>query len=371
MKEYFSNLDPLRFVAILFIFTVHFFFIIPLSGLEFAGIPLQNIAFNIGETGFTFFCVLSGFLNAYLIMAEMGRKQGQINVKKFYIRRILRIWPLYFAFILFFLGIFPHLNERFFHLHIELPSPFYFIFYLVNFKIDAIQDDALPVYSNLWTISLEEQFYVFLPWVLLFFKGRYNWLYAILLSIFIVSNYLLFPEFEKFFFHTLCLTSDFCIGIFLAHQANSGSKFFTWFKQWPWWARMLPYALVLVIFFFSHFGDLLYTTSPNLFIYIAEKLILGMALGMIIMDQCFSTRAIFRLGEYRYLVYLGQISFGLYIFHDLGIFLGCRLVFSDDFYFPGIIGVAFVASLLIAIAFAIISYHCFEKYFLKWKEKFY
>jgi peptidoglycan/LPS O-acetylase OafA/YrhL len=78
-KVYFPNLNGLRFFAAFSVMLYHFF-----------GEGLIN-----GHYGVVLFFVLSGFLITYLLFEEK-EKFGKIEIKKFYFRRILRIWPLYY-----------------------------------------------------------------------------------------------------------------------------------------------------------------------------------------------------------------------------------------------------------------------------------
>src|SRR5450432_318525 len=100
-KVFFPNLDGLRSLAFLMVFFQH--------GLlnSFSYLPVRNaflqrfiIMICDGETGVSIFFVLSGFLITYLLLAESDR-YGKIHPGYFYLRRTLRIWPLYYLVITF------------------------------------------------------------------------------------------------------------------------------------------------------------------------------------------------------------------------------------------------------------------------------
>ena len=116
MKVYFKGLDTLRAIAALVVVIGH----IELQKKEI-GIPnLINhpyIRLASGHIGVVLFFVLSGFLITYLLAKEK-EKAGKIAFKKFYIRRIFRIWPLYYLILLLSFLFFPHSN----------PPLFYFLF---------------------------------------------------------------------------------------------------------------------------------------------------------------------------------------------------------------------------------------------------
>ena len=96
MKVYFKNLDGIRFF---------FFFLVLLHHAQFFKdiheVPLSSVfsayLVQAGKMGVNLFFVLSGFLISYLLFSEK-MKTGTVSLKKFYIRRALRIWPLYFAY---------------------------------------------------------------------------------------------------------------------------------------------------------------------------------------------------------------------------------------------------------------------------------
>ncbi len=110
-RVYFKNLDAIRFYAALMVFFQHTFKAVfdylPDGWLVFR--KTIGFFFN-GGLGVSIFFVLSGFLITYLIIEEHNFS-GKINVKKFYIRRFLRIWPLYFSVVIFSFIIYPGLKE--------------------------------------------------------------------------------------------------------------------------------------------------------------------------------------------------------------------------------------------------------------------
>src|SRR5690242_21110861 len=96
MKIYFKNLDGMCFFAAFLVILHHaqFFKDINPTPLSSVFSPYLEQA---GKMGVNLFFVLSGFLISYLLFAER-QATGTISLKKFYIRRALRIWPLYYAY---------------------------------------------------------------------------------------------------------------------------------------------------------------------------------------------------------------------------------------------------------------------------------
>ena len=90
---FFPGLNGLRFFAALFVLITHLELFKHLNG--FPDIWNNPLILSFGSIGVDLFFVLSGFLITYLLLAEKGAT-GDISLKQFYIRRMLRIWPLYF-----------------------------------------------------------------------------------------------------------------------------------------------------------------------------------------------------------------------------------------------------------------------------------
>lgn len=89
-RRHFHTFDAMRFFACFKVFLLH----LPLTAF-----PLFNFIRSGGGIGVQFFFVLSGFLITYIILND--KKHHQFNLKKFFAKRILRIWPLFYLMILF------------------------------------------------------------------------------------------------------------------------------------------------------------------------------------------------------------------------------------------------------------------------------
>jgi len=109
MKEYtlyLPGLNGLRAFAALSVVFAH----ISQKGIAEFGL-LKILAYPIADFGVTLFFVISGFLITYLLLMELN-KNKDIDIKKFYIRRILRIWPIYYLFIVICIGTFVILGRQ-------------------------------------------------------------------------------------------------------------------------------------------------------------------------------------------------------------------------------------------------------------------
>ena len=160
-KPYFQGLDALRFFAATLVIFHHIEQYKYWSGKE----SLWGNGFidSLGHNPVSFFFVLSGFLITYLLLNE-NDKQGKINIPFFYLKRILRIWPLYFLIALIALFIVPLFSDNSFSQLPVLNDPlslFALLFMLPNLL--RVSFPTLIGANQLWSVGIEEQFYAFWP----------------------------------------------------------------------------------------------------------------------------------------------------------------------------------------------------------------
>ncbi|MFT5306585.1 MAG: peptidoglycan/LPS O-acetylase OafA/YrhL, partial [Chitinophagales bacterium] len=175
-RIYFENLDGLRFLCFLSVFFFHSFH------TEYEAISGSAIyhffkvdIFGNGNIGVNFFFVLSGFLITFLLIEEK-KLNGQINLKKFWIRRMLRIWPLFYFCVLFGFYIFPILKTMFGQVPNETANIGYYLLFLNNFDFinNGIPDSSML--GLLWSVAIEEQFYLVWPIILFLLPIKRYWM---------------------------------------------------------------------------------------------------------------------------------------------------------------------------------------------------
>jgi len=133
-----GGLNSIRFIGFFILFILHFY------GLHKLGSEVVSLFFT-----------LSSFLLTYLLMNEL-EETGMFSIKNFFIRRSLRIFPLYFSILFFAFVILPNLAESV-NYSIKLPEkPWYYWLFIGNYE----NSDHLYALKFLWTISVEEQFYL-------------------------------------------------------------------------------------------------------------------------------------------------------------------------------------------------------------------
>ena len=165
---YFPNLNGVRFIAAFSVLIHHTEQIKYLMGLEnnYGNFFIKNL----GKLGVGLFFVLSGFLITYLLLSEKQRR-GDISTKDFYIRRILRIWPLYFIIVILGFFVFPNIpifneplrDQYYFDADFFKRLPFFLLF-LPNLGFVFYRSPYLC--AQTWSVGVEEQFYAIWPWII-------------------------------------------------------------------------------------------------------------------------------------------------------------------------------------------------------------
>ncbi len=323
---------------------------------------------NLGHHGVMIFFVLSGFLITYLLLKEK-QATATINIKKFYARRILRIWPLYFLIVLLGFFIFPHIiNPVFFPVK---TNPYFFekltltVFFLPNVVL-FIYGSIFSI-GVLWSIGTEEQFYIAWPHVLK--KVGQQKLFRIFLSILMAIVLIKLacfammtdqPSFKNkivfIVFHSLEYDAM-VIGGIVALAYHCG---FAWTKYLHS-KKIQICALVLLFTLYFLWPDAGPVTNL-IFCPLYAILILNIAIG---------TNSIIRLTN-PVLNYLGTISYGIYLFHSIAvatvIIVLNKYGFNFSSWFTNLL--LYIGASGATILISSLSYRLFESPVLKFKSKF-
>jgi peptidoglycan/LPS O-acetylase OafA/YrhL len=371
-RQYFENLDALRFLAFLFIFLGH--------GLKTdSEVVLQSGVYQnfehwikiLGQTGFSFAFVLSGYINTWVILEE--KKVYQVFTPwKYYVRRALRIWPLYFLVLLIGFVIIPIILNLAGVDYSEQGNPLYFILFIGNFYLIEHGWTHSPIISVLWSVSVEEQFYLFWPFALLLFWRFRALLLLVLAGLFIATTYVYYDTDVNLWFHSLFLLADIGAGAlfaFISFQKNWG---FEWLTNRPKWFNGLMYLIFASILFNYReiFDAGLWDGASMLVI---EKLVITIFLSYFIFEQNFGRHSLIKFGRFKWVSYFGVISYGLFCFHEIGLISGHLILEKTALSgspWAHIILKPFIAFLLVW-PIAALSWNYFEKPFLKLKRHFY
>jgi len=149
------ELDTLRFFAFLMVFLFHAFDNYP----AWHGGTFDRIR-DIGSRGVDLFFALSAYLITELLLRER-RVLGSISLRSFYARRVLRIWPLYYSFLLFAFFVVPHFRWQ---EHFPWTARLLYLAFLGSWR-GLLRDSVNSVAMILWSVSVEEQFYLSWPFL--------------------------------------------------------------------------------------------------------------------------------------------------------------------------------------------------------------
>ena len=337
-----------------------------------------------GYIGVIFFFVLSGFLITYLVLEEK-RVSNDVSIKKFYMRRILRIWPLYYFIV--FLGFFilHHIpvfevisqeDEFFEHYVLNLLS---FLFLLPNLGF-ALVMEAVPNLGHLWSIGVEEQFYLFWPVLLKFSKKptRTIWLFLIGLISFKILSFVFIniffpqppPDPDLMIFSPVESYKRFIGSLKFEAMAIGGiGACWVFYKRhellklvYPktvQWASLLAIPAIVLL------------TPVKM--YSALYMLFSLPFLVIILNVATNPECVYRL-QGPVLNYLGKISYGIYMYHLICIAFVFH-VLDNWIGFPLCLegwhsSLLYAFSIPLTIGVSAISYHFLEYPFIRKKRAF-
>lgn len=312
-----------------------------------------------------YFFVLSSFLISIIILEERTQT-SDFNMINFIVRRALRVWPLYFlivaiGYLVFYTAILS--NSEISPLP---PFPYLFLF-LVNFYIISHGSEFLFFIAFLWSISVEEQFYLLWSFCMKYINKYFSQFCIFLIIISLIFRYIYIDNSTSLFFHTVSAFGNFGIGGLLAHFMFTRKNFI--FITAGLSAKIVAFIYLVLLLLIAFYHQLMEIEIFRLF----SRLIYSLFFAYIILEQSSGKHKIFSFGKFPVFDYLGKISYGLYCFHGVVITVLLQLM---PFLFPSqsLIHVFLLFPLiifLITILLSHISYRYFEAYFLGLKNKFY
>ena len=354
-RFYRPELDVLRFLAFTMVFLDH---ALPYDGVFADGRLLGSFRYA-GGFGVCVFFMLSSFLITDLLEREHAVTHT-IQLRAFYVRRILRIWPLYFAFLFFdfFLQQIRHTNG------FPVGKLLAFLLLAGNWWAGRFGDQHYTPSAPLWSISVEEQFYLVWPSFRKYVgrQGSIILAAAMLVVSYVVLARLCHAGAQNIWPNTFVQFQFFSTGALLSFALRGRTPQLSTAARLALFAGGIGTLIASPQLFltrgltFAHFG-------PGYFL---------VNVGCVLIFLSLLGES--RLGKWRILTYLGRISYGLYVFHWM-ILLGTQKVslvlVSHHLVPPAVaLGLRMIVAFLLTVILAALSYRFFEAPILRYKKRF-
>jgi peptidoglycan/LPS O-acetylase OafA/YrhL len=329
-RTYYPELDGVRAIAALMVMAFHF----PQAG--YSGYKM-----SLGQTGVDLFFVLSGFLiTTILLSSPLG---DWYEIRNFYIRRVLRIFPLYYGFLILasIMGGMVSLS---------------FWIYLQNIAM-AIHLPGTHGPPYFWSLAVEEQFYLVWPFLILFLPRR--WLAVAMwgaVGMSVTLRVLLIHSSLESFYFTFSRLDGLASGGLLALYNRDGEL-----------SRRRPVLLGLAAISVIALGIGWKVTQGQPVFWVQPMKISSATglyaafVGLLLTSSGTAAHRFLRSNPMRA---IGRVSYGLYVYHPV------ILDFTRPYLarLPFILNVAISFAAVYSVSF--ISFHVFEKRFTDMKQKF-
>ncbi len=361
--KYFKELNSLRFIGFIGIFFGHVFFS---NSPEIINSKLYATIFNYGKIlGFISidsFFVLSSFLITWKALEEI-KFTNKFQFKNFLIRRSLRIWPLYF-FIVFIGFLLEYLKSHYFLESEKLPSLWNFVLFILNYNIIENGYNFLFFMVFMWSISVEEQFYIFWAITIKWFNKYLFEISFIIIFISLFFRIYFINDSLSLNFHTVSALGNFGIGALTAILAFNRSDFLIKLKLIPR-TKILFFYITIFTFFI-----LMPALLENDFFIVIQRVLFSIFFSFIILEQTYCDNSIIKVSRIKYFNFFGKLSYGLYCYHGIMITIVLQV---NELFMESLINSLALYPILIFVSTLMVSYISFRFYeskFLKLKYKF-
>ena len=383
-RVYYPALDGLRFLAFALVYLFHRGIPQVAGGIDAAGRvvgyrpttagrapwSLGNAILDNGWVGVQLFFLLSGFLITTLLLREESRA-ARIDLRAFWVRRILRIWPLYYVIILLTFVVIPWLDDG-------LAPPgvgefrarqgVLFLLFAGNWSMGLIGPAPYDTISVLWSVCVEEQFYLVAPLLIAWARpSRRLGIVAAGMAVAIVGRAALAALLQRqaitpllFQYGTVTQLDTLLAGVLLALVRERRPSALS-ARAIHFWEIAAWFGLVAILLR----PGLAKGTVPHMTFDFAAIWAVGMAIVAVAASDKSWTSHVFAYGR---LVWLGRISYGLYMYHEIAFWMH-RAAFDWLGWFPNKEALAPFASLALTVALASASYRWLERPFLRWKRR--
>jgi len=353
---YFPGLDVLRFICATMVIFHHVAHILFERGLIKAPVLAHKFS---GSFFLDVFFIISGFLIGAILMKET--EAGKFSLKNFYLRRVIRIWPLYFLIALLLVVLVPYLKG--------IPpatiktNALYAFGFAVNFQL--LFEGAAKTYSILWSVCVEEHIYLVLPFLVLLFGKKFKALSLFMLLTGFLS-WLYFSALHEAggptaYFNSLCYLLFFGAGMLLAcfHKTIISDRLSFLFG--------IPAQVFMYSLLFAYVFNFLPPKFYAELVWIPLSTLLGAYLVAAASRENFLFAVRNNLARFG-----GNISYAMYLVHVLMINLFINILLKKNVH-PGPSAVLYgiplaVTAFTMAVSAAL--YYLYERPILKLKSKY-
>lgn len=356
-RSYYPALDGLRGVAIILVLFLHNF-------------DFLNYFF-FGWLGVDLFFVLSGFLITEILLKTLDQPH---YIRNFYVRRILRIFPLYYFVLIVCLLILPHIKQVTVNAEYYTSNQGWLWAYLQNWLYSFKEPYGDKLLLHTWSLAVEEQFYLVWPFIILLLRkpGRLLVFVFLLLVAVAVARYAVWVYWKEDLayssLYTFTRIDGLCIGCMLALLMRINPGFLTNYTS------IIVLLMAGINFGFYFINDQRSFTLP--YLAFAGYTTFAVLFGILVYEAVRGKSKVIQfLFDNRLLKFFGRISYGLYVYHwPIYILLFPSTLSFVSKFMPGTYRIAEVTSAFIVSAIgvlvSVLSFHYFEKPFLQLKDKF-
>jgi peptidoglycan/LPS O-acetylase OafA/YrhL len=355
--DYVPWLDGVRGLAILLVVTGHYF--------------IRFYPFQFGWIGLNLFFVLSGYLITGRLFVHLTARPLDY-FRNFYSRRILRIFPLYYAclaFIFIVLPLFYHKYETYFGTLFRIQT--WYWTYMSNWRIIWLGLPANPLFFHFWSLAVEEQYYLIWPMIFLLiraFRNRLLFIYF-LISVSVIFRICQFGN-ESAYYNTLTAAEPLLLGSLVAilEKSNRLRDAYMYFRI------LSVISIFSLIFIFIHDPN---PFPDNSLVLIPGYTNIDVIWTTVIISMILKTRLAavsMRIFQSRFMIWLGIYSYGIYVFHWIILQL---FVFKWEYFVQKLgqpqwvsYGLSRLLGIAATLAASFLSFKYFESKFLALKKYF-
>jgi peptidoglycan/LPS O-acetylase OafA/YrhL len=341
-----SGLNGVRTIAAIAVVVSH-----TRLAMDRFGLPVMK-SVDFADYGVTIFFALSGFLITYLLLLEGGKQA--ISIREFYIRRVLRIWPLYYSYLLL------AVLTAYFLTPWQIPSSQSLLFYfLLMANVPFVRDLSFPRLEHFWSLGVEEQFYLVWPLIIKFVRSPFRLIFGFIVFYVTLKALLrLLGGPENIFYEFMAATRFDCMAI-------GGVGAFVYHRQSEPWLTILSGKWIQVV----SWGLLGLTLLKSYHVPLLGHDLVACATVCIIFAQISRKNRIISLDNELF-ESLGRLTYGIYVIHPLVIFYLSFILKPVSMSANVKISLIFFCVIIATVLMAALSYRWLERPFLRIKERF-